>query len=177
MVTTFDSQATNQALRGLEQGDRSCAEPVFKALWPIVLAFCRKALGEGAQDVAQETLMKLFAQAGGFRPRSDAVAWALEIARWECRTELRRRSRARAGTNCVAAPAEGGPLQDEQLERAQLTAALHESISHLNSADQAVVTSVLQEAFPANAGSVERKRKERALTRLKGAWRLLYGAE
>ena len=176
-VAPFDSKAVNQALRGLQAGDRSCAEVVFRQLWPIVSAFCRKALGDGGQDMAQETLLKLFQQAGGFRPRADAVAWALEIARWECRTELRRRGRSRAGIIAAAEPQPGGTLQDEQLERAQLSAALEDSIAHLSVADQSVVTLLLQETFPPTAGAADRKRKERALTRLKGAWRLLYGLD
>lgn len=176
-MTTPEAQAVNEALRRLQQGDRSAAPAVFAALWPVVSAFCRKALGDGGQDAAQETLMKVFAQAHRFRPDGNAVAWALEVAGWECRTELKRRARGRTtGLSGAEAVADGGDAA-AALEGQQLAAAVRASVAHLSPADQAVVTSILDETFAPGAGAAARKRKERALTRLKQAWRSLYGIE
>ena len=176
-MATFDSAAVNQALRGLKHGDRSCADAVFRMLWPIVSAFCRKAMGSDAQDVAQETLLKVFQQAHHFRPDGDAVAWALEIATWECRTELRRRGRKEAALAGPASPPRADDGPDAAVERQQFSAALRESINLLSEHDQALVVSLLAETFPANAAPAARKRKERALIRLRRVWRSLYGTE
>ena len=176
-VVTFDSQAVNQALRRLQEGDRSVAHTVFAALWPIVSSFCRSALGDASQDAAQETLMRIFQQAHQFRPGGDAVAWALEIATWECRTELRRRGRELAAPLKNAEAIETGTEVMAGLEKEQLAAAVRASIAHLAPRDQALVTSVLDETFPPSSGPAARKRKERALTRFKQAWRSLYGFE
>ena len=176
-MATFDSEAANQALRGLKHGDRSCADAVFTMLWPIVSAFCRKAMGSDAQDVAQETLLKVFQQAHQFRPDGDAVAWALEIATWECRTELRRRGRQQAALAVPANPPRPDEGPDAAVEREQFAAAVRESIGLLPEHDRALVVSLLAETFPANAAPAARKRKERALTRLRRVWRSLYGTD
>ena len=119
--------------------------------------------------------MKVFQQAHQFRPDGDAVGWALEIATWQCRTELRRRGRENAAQLSTAAAQQSrGPLTGE-LEKEELAAAVRESITHLAAGDQALVISVLEESFPAGSGAAARKRKERALTRFKQAWRSLYG--
>ncbi len=174
-MPTFDSQAVNQALRRLQKGDRSVAQLVFSSLWPIVASFCRSALGDASQDAAQETLLKMFQQAHRFRAGADAVAWALEIATWECRTELRRQGRERAAPLSDAGQIEAGPDVVGLLEKEQLAGAVRQSIAHLAPDDQALVTSVLDETFPAGSGAAARKRKERALTRFKQAWRSSYG--
>ena len=151
-VANFDSQGVNQALRRLQEGDRSVAQTVFAALWPIVSSFCRGALGDASQDAAQETLMKVFQQAHQFRPRGDAVAWALEIATWECRTELRRRARELAAPLSNADGVQTGADVASELERKQLAAAVRASIAHLAPGDQSLVISVLDETFPPGSG-------------------------
>ena len=118
--------------------------------------------------------MKVFEQAHRFHAGGDALAWALEIASWECRTELRRRRRKQA----TVAPLEDDPVDSPEaaLERAQLNAALKASLAHLSAGDQEIVARVLDESFPAHADAAARKRKQRALGRLKLAWRSFYGS-
>jgi RNA polymerase sigma-70 factor (ECF subfamily) len=48
---------------------------------------------EAAEDVAQETLLRVFRHASRFRDGSRFAAWLLTIAANLCRTELSRRSR------------------------------------------------------------------------------------
>ena len=119
--------------------------------------------------------MKLFQQVQDFRADGDARAWALEIASWECRTELRRRSRNLATAATDGQTAANGEAPDAALEREQLASALRDSVGQLSDKDQAVINAVLAETFPANAGPASRKRKERALTRLGRVWRSMYG--
>lgn len=172
----LDAQAVNDALRRLQRGDRSAAPAVFSALWPIVLAFCRRALGDGGQDAAQDALVKLFGQAGEFRPEGNAVAWALEIAGWQCRTELRRRAREATSKAAAGPPGPEAADASERLEREQLTAALRESLTHLSPTDQAIVAAVVDGSSPPGADAAARKRKERALARLKSIWSHLYAS-
>ena len=173
----FDSQAANQALRKLQSGDRSVAHIVFSALWPIVASYCRSVLGAAHEDAAQETLMRVFEQAHQFRAGGDAVAWALEIATWQCRTELRRRARESTAALSTTEPVEPAADALVTLEREQLAAGVRASIQHLSPSDQALVTAVLDETFPAGSAALARKRKARALTRFKLVWRSLYGSE
>ena len=176
-VKIFDSQAANQALRKLQAGDRSVAQTVFASLWPIVASYCRTLLGSAYEDAAQETMMRVFEQAHQFRAGGDAVAWSLEIATWQCRTELRRRARESSAARSPPDPAEPAANTATSLEREQLAAAVRASIGHLSPSDQALVTAVLDETFPAGAGAAARKRKARALSRFKQVWRSLYGFE
>ncbi len=91
-----ERQHLRQQLARLADGDREAFRPVFLALQPIVRRFAaRHVPAEAAEDVAQEALMKVFAQAPRFDPEKDAVAWAVEIASWELRTWQRRRQRRR----------------------------------------------------------------------------------
>ena len=95
---TPEARAEIQALLvRLSDGDRSAVEPAFRALWPILGAFSARALGRDAEaeDAAQQTLLKVFAQAASFDHERDGVAWVLTIASYECRTFRRRAARRR----------------------------------------------------------------------------------
>ena len=86
----------NEQLARLADGDREAFHPVFLVLQPLVRRFAARHLApDEAEDVAQEALVKVFAQAARYDPDRDGVAWAVEIASWEVRTWRRRRQRRR----------------------------------------------------------------------------------
>ena len=176
-MTPQDREAANRALRQLQVGDRAAATAAFDLLWPVMLSFSRRVLNDAgkAQDVAQDALMKLFEQVQDFRPGADAVAWALEITAWECKSELRRTLRhGQREQPEPLATENAGP--DSSYDREELRRGLQETVAQLPEADRTLVEAILQETYPANADAAQRKRKERALGRLRALWRSLYGS-
>jgi RNA polymerase sigma-70 factor, ECF subfamily len=165
----------------LARGDRSAFRPVFAALWPLLRQFCRRALQDDplAEDAAQAALMKLFLHATDFRPEGDVVAWALGIAAFECRS-LRNR-RARRGEHPhppeLAIVRLGQPSPEEVAIHADLGAALLEVMRTLRPLDRETLEQAIAPALPARRDPVFRKRLQRALERLRAAWRLTHGSD
>jgi len=143
----------------------------------MVQRFCQRFLGNDhdAEDAAQRALEKVFAQATEFDPSRSVVAWVLTIALWECRT-IRRQSSRRRTEPLAPDYSNEQPSPEQALEDAQLMHALKAAIVQLSEADRAVLQSVLSgdDATAKAASSAFRKQKQRALTRLKQAYRRLY---
>ncbi|MGQ0504537.1 MAG: RNA polymerase sigma factor [Myxococcaceae bacterium] len=165
----------------LAAGDRAQAPIVFNGLWVAVQAFCSHALGDAhADDAAQRALVRVFEQASEFDVQRDVRAWALEIALWECRTELRRRSRSREAP--MEAP-EVPHVVDERLSpeasvgQRELAHALDSAMAALGEGDRETLRALLSEELPDVPAATWRKRKERALRRLKLVWRSLHEGE
>lgn len=163
----------------LSDGDRSACSSVFSLLWPELVAFAERTLGKGADadDAAQLALEKIFAQASDYDAQRSALAWALAITAWECRTVLRRRSRRREQPLDTAAEDAVSPASDPESAHVESTmlSALRGCLEDLAPRDRAT----LEEAFYREAEGPQapafRKRKERALQRLRTAWRKIYG--
>jgi len=168
----------DRAFARLAAGDRSALPEVFRAVWPPVQRFCQRYLGADADadDAAQGALERVFAQAADYDPSRPALAWVLTIAHWECRT-LRRRAGRRAAVGLPDGIEGLAPAPDEILEQAELSAALAAAIEQLPAADQAVLAAALSadERGPSGQDSTFRKRKQRAIHRLRETWRRLYG--
>jgi RNA polymerase sigma factor (sigma-70 family) len=156
----------------LAAGDRSAQKPVFEAVWPAVRAFCRRVLKDesAAEDAAQQAVIRLFEQASDFQRDADALSWALEIASWECRTQLRRRGRSREGALNAASLGvpSAEPTPEQSLEELELQAAVREVVGELAPAQRAALG---EKNEPRISDATWRKRRERALTRLKTLWR------
>lgn len=157
-------------------GDRAAVEPLFQALWPIVLGYTTKFLGNAtlAEDCAQESLVKLFGQLGHFDRERDALTWALTHATWQCRTE--RRKQQRRGEE----PTEIEMTFDdrERLEERELVRAALDTLASLAPRDREVIAASLtddDELRRSLAPATFRKRLERALDRLRSSWRSRYG--
>src|SRR5262249_58639610 len=90
-----ERERLQESMVALARGDRSAFRPVFDGLWPLLLRFCHRSLGESvlAEDAAQGALMKLFFHAPEFHSDGDVVAWALGVAAFECRSIRNRRGR------------------------------------------------------------------------------------
>jgi RNA polymerase sigma-70 factor (ECF subfamily) len=157
-------------------GDRASIEPLFAALWPVVLAYARRYLGDHAlaEDVTQESLVKMFAQLSRFDRERDGVTWALTHATWQCRTARRARQR-RGEESQVVDPAYDARISLE--ERALVGAAL-DALAELPERDREVISASLtddDELRRSLAPATYRKRLERALARLRLSWRSRHG--
>lgn len=174
-VNSKERQALTAAMVRLKRGDRAAADEVFRRAWPAVRAFARRWLAGSAQaeDVAQQALVKVFAQALDFDVSRDALTWVLEVTVWECRTERARlrRSRIELGGDAVGGEEPGRP--DVALEEAELKGALMELIGALPEAEQRELTRLLLEESSGDAAG--RKRRQRAVEHLRALWRTLHG--
>jgi RNA polymerase sigma-70 factor (ECF subfamily) len=162
----------------LADGDRGAFDPAFRALWPVLLRFCGRALqgDPRAEDVAQVALMKLFARASEMDPERDGLSWALGIAAWECRTARQqgRRSKEQPAPAEALALAVADATPESLLIQRDLEAAALEIIGTLKPADADALRLAMDGERP--AGPTFRKRLERAVSRLRSAWRTTNGS-
>ncbi len=164
-------------LTRLGDGDRTAVEPAFRALLPIVRRFSARALGAGADadDAAQEALVKIFEEAASFDRARDGLAWTLAIASYECRTVRRRVQRRREeGIDAGAFVSSGNVNPEEAAVERDLEAAVREVLGAMRDEDARAVFAAIADARPAGDATF-RKRLERALKRLRVAWRTKHG--
>lgn len=181
-METADRAALQTAMIALSQGDRAAFRPVFSALWPLLRRFSLRALGEPvlAEDAAQTALTKLFLHAPEFDPKRDAVAWALGFASFEV-LSLRKRKwrRERFDPTFLAAhPDGGGTPEDLAIER-DLRAAANEALGVLRQKDVETLEAVLEGRRPqgSRGRATFRKRVQRAIERVRLAWRNTHGID
>ncbi len=171
----------HQWLVRLADGDRSAFDPLFQALWPLLRRFAARLLPNSvdAEDAAQQALMKVFGRAGEFDRQRDALTWIFGIVAWECRTVRRKAVRRREeplpeGIDLAARAVDSG--EAELVER-NLLAAVHELLGSLRPQDVETILLAFRGKRPIGGGAAFRKRLERALKRLRDAWRLKHGTK
>ncbi|HET6582673.1 MAG TPA: sigma-70 family RNA polymerase sigma factor [Nannocystaceae bacterium] len=159
----------------LADGDRDAFAPLFDRLWPLVRAFAGRVLGHDADadDVAQRALVSVFARASEYDPARDGVAWALGIAGWECRT-VRRRAQRRRETGDAVELASAMPSPEDVVITADILGAFDAVAGTLTPDDRAALG--LGDDEPDIAPATLRKRRQRALVRLRHAWSRLHGS-
>jgi RNA polymerase sigma-70 factor, ECF subfamily len=171
-VEPAERRRLNELVARLADGDREAFHPVFLSLAPLLRRFARQRLtAEEAEDVAQEALVKLFAQAARFDRSRDALAWALGIAAWEIRTVLRKRQRRREqaldAPTLESRPDRAPTPEDTAIARSQ-DAALEDALRTLSPRDQEALRAyACEERTLGVPPATFRKRVERGLTRLR----------
>lgn len=175
-----ERERLHQAMVRLADGDRSAFELVYTAVCPVLQRFTARAMpgAADAEDAAQAALMKVFAHASAFDPTRDALSWILGIVAYECRT-LRQRARRRReepdGLEAVALSQVDEVTPEERLMACDLQAAAIEALGTLRAEDVETLRRVLADERP--DGATFRKRVERAMRRLREAWRAKHGTE
>ncbi|WP_433933199.1 RNA polymerase sigma factor [Sorangium cellulosum] len=158
-------------------GDRSAFKRLFDGLWPVLLAFTTRTLPSraDAEDAAQQALLKVFSRSVDFDRERDALSWALAITGYEVMTVRKQRQRRReADGDELGSVQDPAPTQEEQIMADDLRAAVRAVLGELPEHDQAA----LAFAFTGDAAPTDdtsRKRRLRALERLRAAWRKLHG--
>jgi DNA-directed RNA polymerase specialized sigma24 family protein len=164
-----------RCLARLADGDRAAFRPVFDLAWPRVRQLAARLLPHGADadDAAQLALVKVFERAGEYDRTRDALAWIVAIAGWECLTVRRKTARRReAAGEVLAALADGAPSAEEQLLGAELEAAAVAVLGQLRLEDRTTLrVALFGEGERTVKPATFRKRMERALERLRAAWR------
>lgn len=169
----------------LADGDRSAFEVLLDELWPVILAFAERGVGRGpdAEDIAQEVFYKVCARIADFDTTRDGLAWVFGIASYEILSHRRRVQRRREvyDVGSLALQVDLSRSQEDELLNAEMTHALRAALSCLEEKDQiSLGFGSLGSAEPSGAsvevgGAKQRKRKQRALERLRGLWRRMYG--
>lgn len=167
----------NDLMIRLADGDRSVFDEVYAALWTVLAAFCGKMLpGADAEDAAQQALLKVFSRASTFDRTGDAFTWAVTIASWEVRTIQKQTIRARTTSVGGHDPVDPAESAETIVSRGQLVAAARQVLGTLSESDQQTLVASFNDESPSSLpGATFRKRRERALARLREAWRRVYG--
>lgn len=160
----------------LSDGDRSVFARVFELLWSPLHRLCIALLknDSDADDAAQEAMQKIFERASDYDRARPAMPWAMAIAGWECRTLARRRVRRREGGEGDAAERAGAHAEEELVQR-NLTAAAVTALGELSEADRETLLATFWDEAAPVSGATLRKRRERAIDRLRSKFRRLYG--
>lgn len=177
VTTEAQEKRLDELMERVAEGDRSAFPSVFEGLWPPTLHLCRSMLGNDADaaDAAQQALEKIFVRAADYEPGRPALPWALAIASWECRTILRRRYRRREVSGDFSQePASTAPADEAHVQRQLVEAAL-QTLGTLSEQDRETLIATYWEEAASATGATFRKRRERALGRLRRAFRRLYG--
>lgn len=171
-------KSIHDAILRLSDGDRSAFDVLVDELWPVLLAYA-SGLGQpaDAEDVAQEVFYKICSRIHDFDRDRDGASWAIGIASYEILTVLRRRERRREIPDSAALTEQVDPMesQEAQLLTSELQAAVRQALALLSREDRlALVPSSADGAPPCNP--TQRKRKQRAVARMRLLWRRLYGS-
>ena len=170
-------RAIHDAMTRLADGDRTAFPVLLDELWPVILAFARRGVGieADAEDVAQNVFFRICARASEFDASRDALSWAFGIASYEVMTHRRQVQRRREVQADDALPQMPDPAdsQEEDLHRREVAAALEHALGGLSEDDRRALG--LMEATADVAGATLRKRRQRALDRLRGLWRIIHG--
>jgi RNA polymerase sigma factor (sigma-70 family) len=171
-----------QALARLADGDRSSFPALMNELWPVLLAFASRLVGEraDAEDVAQETLIKIAARIADYDRSRDGLTWAYAIAAYEIRTWRRKRYRRRElpsseGVEHVAAPTPTASVEEDYMEE-QLRQVLAEALGTLSASDREALGITERTTISGEiSDAAMRKRRQRAVSKLRSLWSQLYG--
>jgi RNA polymerase sigma-70 factor, ECF subfamily len=164
----------------LAEGDRRALDPLYRGLWPRCRDLAVRILRDPVlgEDAAQQALIRLVEAAHRYDPGRSVVPWALTLVAWECRTVRRRQGRRRetdlAALHPLVDPArspEDGAIHAALLDMAR------QAVATLSETDRETLALAFSDVPPDERpvpGATFRKRRQRALTRLRAAWRSLH---
>ncbi len=155
-------------------GERASFREVFDGLWPVCLSLASRSLSDPSEseDTAQRAILKVFDRIVDFDRDRDGVSWALTITAFEVLTTRKQRARRRDDTR----EWDGEDLRpgaDEQLVEHELLANVRALIGEMSDLDREALEAML--GGTKATGETERKRRFRAIERLRAAWRKAHG--
>ncbi|MEN9578314.1 MAG: hypothetical protein RJA70_1323 [Pseudomonadota bacterium] len=172
-----ESNTLDALMARLADGDRAVFDRVFELLWGPVHRLCITLLKNDADaaDAAQEAMQKILDRVSDYDRSRPARPWAMAIAAWECRTLSRKHARRREVDG--AEHDRAGEHQEESVIQRNLTAAAIATLGELSEADRETLIATFWDEAASVSGATLRKRRERALDRLRKAFRRLYGLD
>jgi RNA polymerase sigma-70 factor (ECF subfamily) len=163
----------------LSDGDRTAFQVLLDELWPVILSLAQRGVGNqaDAEDIAQEVFFRICSRIADYDRTRDGLSWAFGIASYEIMTQRRRVQRRREVTDAMQCPelVDRAASQEEALLHRELLAALAQAVGDLSDEDRSALG--LNHAHPATdlSAAALRKRRQRALDRLRGIWRKING--
>jgi RNA polymerase sigma-70 factor (ECF subfamily) len=150
----------------LSDGDRAAFGPLYEALRPRAVRFARGRVGDGhAEDVAQTTLLRVFARASEFQRGRAVLPWFYAIAANEARTAQRR---LRSSATSMDQMPRAAPDPEYELCQQEMRRAVDRAIADLDDDAAHAILSALEEApHPNLKPATFRKRLSRAYARLR----------
>lgn len=172
-----DANPLDALMARLADGDRAVFAGVFELLWGPIQRLCITLLKNDADaaDAAQEAMQKILERASDYDKSRPAMPWAMAIAAWECRTVLRKRTRRREVDD--TGPDRAGEHQEEEFVQRNLTSAALAALGELSQADRETLIATFWDEAASVSGATLRKRRERALDRIRKTFRRLYGLD
>jgi RNA polymerase sigma-70 factor (ECF subfamily) len=169
----------HDAMVRLAEGDRAAFDEVLDGLWPVILSFAQRGVGRGAdaEDVAQEVFLRICSRIAEFDRTRDGLSWAFGIASHEILTHRRRRQRRREVHDdpVLAAKADDKASQEQMLVDQEVRLALEQAFGVLADDDRRALGLIPSPETIGIPGATLRKRKQRALDRLRQLWRGICG--
>lgn len=165
----------HEAMVRLADGDRTAFDVLVDELWPVIFSFAQRGLGQAAdaEDVAQEVFYRISARIADFDRSRDGLSWAFGIASYEIMTHRRRTQRRREVRGVeLTSLVDGSASQEDRVITRELERALEQVVGALTDEDR---ESLGLRGDAAVSGTTLRKRRQRALERLRGIWRQVYG--
>lgn len=171
-------KAIQEAILRLADGDRSAMPSLVEQLWPVLLSYASRGLRDvqAAEDVAQEVLMRISSRVSELDRTRDPLSWAFGIATFQILTQRKRQLRRRetlVGDTMPEFSASAPSIEDSVIV-AEVHAALADALGQLSPEDMEHL-GLLERARVGPATPAMRKRRERALDRLRAIWRNIYG--
>jgi RNA polymerase sigma-70 factor (ECF subfamily) len=171
-------KSIHDAMVRLSDGDRAAFPVLMEQLWPLLLAFAQRGLQheQDAEDVAQEVFLRICSRISDFDRERDGLSWAFGIAAHEIMTQRRRRQRRREELGAAEVPLlpDPAPSQEDAIIKHDLAAALSLVVGRISEEDRTSLG--IGPAGPMAAlDTTLRKRRQRALERLRAVWRKVYG--
>jgi RNA polymerase sigma-70 factor (ECF subfamily) len=162
----------------LADGERAVFARVFELLWSPLYRLCTSLLKHDADatDAAQEAMQKILERASDYDRKRPAMPWAMAIAGWECRTIARKRMRRGEVAEQGVRERVERNTEDELVERNLMEAAIT-ALGELSDTDRETLIATFWDESASVTGAALRKRRERAVHRLRSTWRRLYGLD
>jgi RNA polymerase sigma-70 factor (ECF subfamily) len=110
LTMSDDAWDEDELLQQIATGDMRALEVLYRAMRVRVFAVALAVTGERvmAEDVMQDTFLRVYHGAPGYRPGTRARAWVLMIARHLALDAVRRRAREPASVTAGQGAAPGG---------------------------------------------------------------------
>ena len=171
-------KAIHEAMVRLSDGERGAFDVLLNELWPVILSFAERGVRRkaDAEDVAQEVFSKICFRISDFDKTRDGVSWAFGIASYEVMTHRKRAARRREIDDAaIERIADARAPQDVGLVEQELVAAFEAAVGALTDADRQALGLQPDVRADGPMSPAFRKRKQRALDRLRKVWESIYG--
>jgi len=175
-MTSAERRAIHDAMVRFGDGDRAAFRDVFDGLWPILLGLAMRSLPShaDAEDAAQRAILKVFDRIVDLDRSRDGVSWAMTITAFEVLTLRRQRHRRREDDlPGEVEVADHQPLAIDQILDDELRDSLRATIDEMSELDREALSALLLGRTP--VGEAARKRRFRAMERLRSLWRKAHG--